>query len=212
MTSHATNTIKQLRNNRVVAIIRAVDRDRAMDAANAAIDGGFNVIEFTLNTPGAMGLIQRFAQRSELIIGAGTVMNPNQVSEAVDAGARFIVSPHTDCAVIEKTLAKGSVSIPAAFTPNEMLAARRAGAHVVKLFPAPADIGAYVRQILGPLPDMPIFPTAGVSPENFMSILNAGAMGVGFVSSLFRPDEMDRRDFAAIRNRAASIIAALNAS
>lgn len=199
-------TLKAIKSRRIAAIIRASDREQAEAAANAVILGGFGVVEFTLNTPGALELITIFSERAGLIVGAGTVLSVEQVDQAVDAGATFIVSPHVDSAVIAATIERGAVSIPGAFTPSEMLAARQAGAHIVKLFPAPADIAGYVRQIRGPFSDMPVFPTAGVTPDNFLNILQAGAVGVGFVSSLFRPDEMEQRNFKAIKTRAEQII------
>lgn len=207
MTNDTLSTIKE---RRIAAIIRATDRERAEAAANAVIDGGFGVVEFTLNTPGALELIRTFSKRPGVIIGAGTVLSVEQVDQAVDAGATFIVSPHVDPAVIAASIKRGAVSIPGAYTPTEMMAARKAGAHIVKLFPAPADIAGYVRQIRGPFPDMPIFPTAGVSPDNFVEILQAGAVGVGFVSSLFRPDDMQQRNYKAIQNRAEQIVMKLN--
>ena len=206
---NAQRTRAQLERTRIAAIIRATDGDRAARAADAVISGGFTIIELTLNTPGAIDLIARLAGRPGLVIGAGTVMTADQVRQAADAGARFIVSPHVDASVISAALACGAVVIPGAYTPTEMCAARRAGAHWVKLFPAPADIASYVRQVRGPFADMPVFPTAGVTPENFIDILKAGAVGVGFVSSLFRPDEMQAGDFDAIRARARSIVTTL---
>jgi len=211
MSLESTNaTLDAITSRRIAAIIRASDREQAEAAANAVILGGFGVVEFTLNTPGALELIALFSERAGLIVGAGTVLSVEQVDQAVDAGATFIVSPHVDSAVIAATIERGAVSIPGAFTPTEMLAARQAGAHIVKLFPAPADIAGYVRQIRGPFSDMPVFPTAGVTPDNFLDILHAGAVGVGFVSSLFRPDEMQDHNFKAIQTRAEQIVMKLN--
>ena len=137
-------------------------------------------------------------------------MSPTQVEQAVSAGARFIVSPVCDAAVIAKTLELDAVSIPGTYTPSEMVTADRLGADIVKLFPAPADIARYVRQVVGPLPGLRLFPTAGVSSDNFLDILQAGAFGVGFVSSLFAPQDMNTRDFKAIQRRAADVVRHLN--
>jgi 2-dehydro-3-deoxyphosphogluconate aldolase/(4S)-4-hydroxy-2-oxoglutarate aldolase len=90
-----------------------------------------------------------------------------------------------------------------------MMAAHNAGADFIKLFPAPADIPAYIRQVVGPLPFLRLFPTAGVTPENFQAVLAAGATGVGFVSSLFTPNDLAARDFKAIETRAAAIVSKL---
>jgi Entner-Doudoroff aldolase len=205
MQSTREETLAAMVDQRLGAIIRTKDQALAADAMWAAVRGGFRMVEFTMTTPGALELIHTFAQDARLMVGAGTVMTTAQVEQARDAGARFMVSPHFDPEVVAATVERGLVSVPGTATPSEMVAARRAGADFVKLFPAPADIATYVRQLVGPLPDIRVFPTAGVSPDNFEAILRAGAAGVGFVSSLFAPQDMGRRDFDAIERRAAGI-------
>jgi len=170
------------------------------------VAGGFRIVEFTLTTPGAMALIARFAQNPDLLVGAGTVLPVAQARAAVDAGARFLVSPVCDPEVIGEAARLGVVSILGAWAPTEMQAAHLAGADFVNLFPAQADVIDFVRSVLGPLPHLRIFPTAGVSIENFMDVIRAGAVGVGFVRPLFVPDDLARRDFAAIKGRAADIV------
>lgn len=197
--------IEAIRVHRVGAIIRAQQEAVARDAMNAAVAGGFRMIEFTLNTPGALDLIAEFAVRSDLLVGAGTVMTPQQAEEAVRAGARFIVSPVFDAAVVRDAAKLGAVAIPSGFTPTEMVAADAAGADLIKVFPAPADIPTFVRQILGPLPHLRLFPTAGVTLENFADVLKAGAFGVGFVSALFRPADLTTRIYKPIERRATEI-------
>jgi len=205
MLSPRQSTRWAINKHRLGAIIRTKDRQLAADAMRAAVRGGFRLVEFTLNTPGALELIGEFAADEELVVGAGTVMTVEQVAEAADAGARFIVSPHFDPEVVTAAVERDLVSIPGTATPSEMVAASRAGADYVKLFPAPADIATYVRQLVGPLPDLRVFPTAGVSPDNFEAIMRAGAAGVGFVSSLFDPRDMASGNFDAIERRAAGI-------
>ena len=198
--------LAEIQRRRVSAIIRTEDRQLAADAMQAAVDGGITVVEFTLTTPGAYELIAEFAGEAGLLVGAGTVMSAGQVREAVGAGAQFIVSPVCDPEVIAEASSLGAVSIAGTYTPTEMLAAHRLGADLLKLFPAPADVADYVRSILGPMPQLKLFPTAGVSVANFIGILEAGAAGVGFVRGLFDPEDMAARDFAAIRRRAAVIV------
>lgn len=212
MNSVRDATLAAIAETRLGAIIRTNDRQRAADAMRAAVAGGFRMIEFTLNTPGALELIAEFAADEDLIVGAGTVMSAADVRAAVSAGARFVVSPHCDAEVISETRRADAVSIPGTYTPTEMVAARKLGADIVKLFPAPADIAGYVRQIVGPLPELRIFPTAGVNAENFVDILRAGAFGVGFVSSLFDPSDLKAGNFKAIEVRAAQIHARWRAS
>lgn len=171
----------------------------------AAVRGGFSMIEFTLTTPGALELIAEFAEDQDLLVGAGTVLSPEQAHEAVNAGARFLVSPVFDPEVVEAARHLDVVSIPGTQTPTEMLTAHRAGADLVKLFPAPADPAEYIAAVLGPLPFLRIFPTHGTTPDNFVTILRAGAFGLAFVKSLFVPQDMAGRNFAAIERRAAAI-------
>ncbi len=173
----------------------------------AAVRGGFTMIEFTLSIPGALGLVAEFAEDERLLVGVGTVLDRDQARASVAAGARFLVSPVMDPEVIAEAAALAVPCIPGTYTPTEMLEAHRAGADFVKLFPAPADIAKYITQIRGPMPFLQIFPTAGVTRDNFVEILRAGAAGVGFVSSLFHADELAARNFTAIEQRAASICA-----
>lgn len=205
-------TLSVLQRHRVSAIIRTDSEDRARQAMRAAVDGGFRVVEFTMTTPGAVALISEFAAMPEIIVGAGTVLTVEQARQAVRAGARFIVSPVCDPAVIAEANDLGAVSVPGTFTPTEMLAAHNAGADLVKLFPAPGIGPAYVRSVLGPLPFLRIFPTNGITFENFLDYLNAGAFGVGFVADLFGTGDIAAGRFEPIRSRAESIIARLNDS
>lgn len=201
--------VDQILARRISAILRTHDEAVARSAMAAAVDGGFRMLEFTLTTPGALKLITEFARKAELLVGAGTVLTVEQARQAVEAGAKYLVSPVCDPEVIAEALRLKVASIPGTFTPTEMLAAHRCGADLVKLFPAPQNVAEYVSAVLGPMPFLRIFPTAGVTPENFMAVLKAGAAGVGFVKSLFEPRDMAEKDYAAIQQRAAAITAQL---
>ena len=195
---------------KISAIVRTDDQSVAEQAMAAAVEGGFRVIEFTLNTPGALELITQFRSMDEsLLVGAGTVMTPQAAKEAVNAGAQFIVSPVCDSAVIREAGEMGVVSIPGTQTPTEMQNAHEAGADFVKLFPAPTNVAEYIRYILGPQPHLKIFPTSGVNLDNMLEVLEAGAAGVGFVGPLFDPQSMRNRNFDDIRERAEKIVALL---
>jgi 2-dehydro-3-deoxyphosphogluconate aldolase/(4S)-4-hydroxy-2-oxoglutarate aldolase len=190
---------------RVSAIIRTREQALAHDAMTAAVEGGFRMIEFTLTTPGAIDLIAQFSRRTELIVGAGTVLRKEQAREAVAAGAGFLVSPIVDPQIVAEAHALDVPCIPGAFTPTEMQAAHLAGADFVKVFPAPPGGVAYIEAVRAPLPHLKLFPTAGVTAENLADFLTAGCAGAGFVKALFDPDDMARRDWGAIRNRAGEI-------
>ena len=195
---------------KISAIVRTDDQSVAEQAMAAAVEGGFRVIEFTLNTPGALELITQFRSMDEsLLVGAGTVMTPQAAKEAVNAGAQFIVSPVCDPAVIREAGEMGVVSIPGTQTPTEMQNAHEAGADFVKLFPAPTNVAEYIRYILGPQPHLKIFPTSGVNLDNMLEVLEAGAAGVGFVGPLFDLQSMRNRNFDDIRERAEKIVALL---
>jgi 2-dehydro-3-deoxyphosphogluconate aldolase/(4S)-4-hydroxy-2-oxoglutarate aldolase len=211
--------VDTLRRHRATAILRCDDADRAAAAMDAAVAGGFRIVEVTLTTPGAYDLITALARRRDLaesggldhlIVGAGTVLTPKQAERAAQAGAQFLVSPITDPAVIEAAARLGVAAMPGAHTPTEMVAAHRAGAPLVKLFPAPAGGPAYLRSIRGPLPFLRIVPTAGVDEANAADWLEAGAWALGFVASLFDPHDLARGDMDAIEARARRIRAVVD--
>ena len=196
----------ELLERKISAIIRTDNQKIAEQAMQAAVDGGFRVVEFTLTTPGSLNLITQFRENDDLIVGAGTVMSPTIVQEAVEAGAQFLVSPVCSVDVIQEAEKLDVVSMPGTFTATEMESAHRAGADFVKLFPAPANVGEYIRFILAPLPHLKIFPTSGVNLDNMLDVLQAGAAGTGFVRPLFNPEMIRNKNYDGIRQRAEVIV------
>jgi Entner-Doudoroff aldolase len=196
----------ELLERKISAIIRTDDHKVAEQAMQAAVDGGFRVVEFTLTTPGSLNLITQFRENDDLIVGAGTVMSPTIAQEAVEAGAQFLVSPVCNVDVIQEAEKLDVVSIPGTFTATEMETAHRAGADFVKLFPAPANVAEYIRFILAPLPYLKIFPTSGVNLDNMLDVLQAGAAGTGFVRPLFDPEMIRNKNYEGIRQRAEEIV------
>jgi 2-dehydro-3-deoxyphosphogluconate aldolase/(4S)-4-hydroxy-2-oxoglutarate aldolase len=197
--------VDEIGRRQISAIIRTKDEELARRAMRAAVEGGFRTIEFTLTTPNALGLIEEFAKDGDLLVGAGTVLSAQDARQAVAAGARFLVSPIIDEEMIEEAEELGVVSIPGAYTPTEMVIADRLGADLVKIFPGPPELARFVTQIRGPLPHLKLFPTAGIDADNFIAVLQAGAFGAGFVSSLFDPVDMATGNFTAIEERAIRI-------
>ena len=195
-----------LLERKISAIIRTYNQKVAEQAMQAAVDGGFRVVEFTLTTPGALNLISQFRENDDLIVGAGTVMSPILVQEAVEAGAQFLVSPVCNVDVIKAAEKLNVVSIPGTFTATEMETAHRAGADFVKLFPAPANVAEYIRFILAPQPYLKIFPTSGVNLDNMLDVLESGAAGIGFVRPLFDPETIRKKNYDDIRKRAEAIV------
>jgi len=196
----------ELLERKISAIIRTDNQKVAEQAMQAAVDGGFRVVEFTLTTPGSLNLITKFRENDDLIVGAGTVMSPIIVQEAVEAGAQFLVSPVCNVDVIQEAEKLDVVSIPGTFTATEMETAHRAGADFVKLFPAPENVAEYIRFILAPLPYLKIFPTSGVNLDNMLDVLQAGAAGTGFVRPLFDPEMIRNKNYGGIRQRAEAIV------
>ena len=166
------------------------------------------VVEFTLTVPGVFDLIAEFSERDDVVVGAGTVLTPGQANDAVDAGARFLVSPVVDEAVIDVARTRGVVAMPGVHTPTELLRAHRAGAQLQKLFPAPAGGPAWVRSVLGPMPFLNIVPTNGTSAENARAWLDAGAYACGFVASLFPREVVEAEAWDEIEARARAILSA----
>ena len=193
--------------HRASAILRTNDRDAVRPALEAAIAGGFRLVEVTMTTPDCLEHIAALSERHGIVVGAGTVLTVDQAKEALAAGARFLVSPCMDPQVITFCRQHDLVSVPGTFTPTEMMAAHRAGADLVKLFPGPTNGPDFIRAVRGPLPFLRIFPTSGVTEENVDQWLAAGAFGVGFVASLFDADDLKLRRFDAIAARAARMLA-----
>ena len=172
------------------AILRTSEASAAAPAMEAAVRGGFRIVEFTLTIPEVHDRIAEFSRRKDLVVGAGTVLTVEDARAAVEHGARFLVSPVVDEAVIEEATRLGVAMMPGVHTPTEALRAHRAGAQLQKLFPAPGLGPAYVRACMGPLPFLKIVPTNGCDAENAGAWLAAGSYALGFVAPLFNEAEV----------------------
>jgi Entner-Doudoroff aldolase len=203
--------VEALWEERAVAILRADDHLVCRDAMAAAVDGGFRFVEFTLTCPQPFDLMEHFAAREGVVVGAGTVLTVADAHRAIDAGARFIVSPLLDEEVVAAALERGVAAMPGVQTPTEMTRAHRLGAQVQKLFPAPANGPAFVRAALGPMPFLRLVPTSGVTPENVAQFIAAGVFAVGFVGPLFPPELLEARDYVEIERLAREALAAAKA-
>jgi 2-dehydro-3-deoxyphosphogluconate aldolase/(4S)-4-hydroxy-2-oxoglutarate aldolase len=197
---------KRLRDATIVAVMRMKTPHDAVEAVGAAVRGGFEAAEITLNTPDALDAIAQVAGTVDAIIGAGTITDPDQVKQAYDAGAEFIVTPVLIPEAIE---AAHELSIPiimGAATPTEIFQAREAGADWVKVFPAEQLGGpAYIENVLGPLNGTPIWVSGGVTGENYLGYLHAGAQLCGFADSVFDDDIAAAGDFEELERRAIEV-------
>ncbi len=188
-------TIPQLiASSKVIAIGRNVPAERAVRIGEAFVAGGVQVMELTLNEPvdDALRAIEALAAAADdldSLVGAGTVLSIGAAKRAVDAGARFIVSPHTDTELIAWCALSGVPCFPGALSPTEIHSAWSAGASAVKLFPAAVVGVGYLKQIAGPFPGIPFVPTGGVSASNAGEWIAAGAVAVGMGSWLIGDGE-----------------------
>ncbi len=200
--------VERMWEERATAILRTHDHDVARDAMSAAVEGGFRFVEFTLHCPRPFELIESFAQRDGIVVGAGTVMTPEDARRAIEAGARFIVSPILDEDVVGTAIEHGAAAMPAVRTPTEMVRAHRMGASMQKLFPAPANGPEFVRATLGPLPFLRLVPTSGVTPENVAQFIGAGVFAVGFVGPVFPANVLADHDYIEVERLAREALAA----
>lgn len=191
-----------------MAILRAASSDRFVEIGRALTSAGVTCLEVTLTSPGALAAIEKLrATLPESVdIGAGTVMTAAEARAAVAAGAGFVVSPSCEIDVIEAARAAGVPSFPGAFTATEVSAAWRAGASVVKLFPAGAVGPPYVKNLAGPFPDIPIIPTGGVALDQIGGWVRAGVVGVGLGGPLLG-DAAESGDLDALAGRAKRALA-----
>jgi len=196
----------------VVAIGRYIAAEAAPAIARALADGGVRAFELTLNDPEADALrsieaVARIGADLGLDIGAGTVLSIDAARRATDAGATFLVSPHIDTELVAWAAAHDVPALPGCATPTEALAAWRAGAAAIKLFPASVAGPAFVREMRGPFPDIPIVPTGGVTVDTAPSFIAVGAVAVGMGGWLLGDGST-----AGVRERASRVVAAVVAA
>lgn len=179
------NPINIIKETGVAAVIRGATTDNIIAIAEALKAGGVKVLEITVETPGACAAIEKASlELDDVLVGAGTVLDPETARVAIMSGAKFIFSPTTNPKTIEMAKRYGVVSIPGALTPTEILTAYENGADLIKVFPANVFGPSYIKDIHGPLPQVPLITTGGISVDNAGEYIKAGASGVGVGSSL----------------------------
>ncbi len=197
----------------VIATLRAPSPATAHAAVGALLRGGVRAIEITYTTPHAGAVIADLAARygEEIMLGAGTLTTPDQVHEASEAGAAFLVSPGYDADVVEAVAATGRLSMIGGFTPTEVQHLARIGVDVVKLFPGSLGGPALLKALRGPFPDLAYIPTGGVSDTNLAAWFEAGALAVGAGSELVPRDALAHGDLDQITELARRFVRALAA-
>lgn len=178
-------TIQQILTYKIVAIIRGAKPEDVLQIAKALHEGGVRCLEITLNSPNALQVIENVSQKMEdrVAVGAGTVLTAAEAADAIAAGAKFIISPIMNADIIHKTKELGAVSIPGAFTPTEIFNAYRNGADIIKVFPGTSGPG-FIKEVLAPLPHIPLMPTGGISLQNIQEFKKAGSVAYGIGKSL----------------------------
>ncbi|MCH7859687.1 MAG: bifunctional 4-hydroxy-2-oxoglutarate aldolase/2-dehydro-3-deoxy-phosphogluconate aldolase [Candidatus Marinimicrobia bacterium] len=200
--------LAQLLDRKVIAVIRMTDTDRLMDVIAAIQKGGVEWIEITMVVPDAIDVLKEVSQRGgSAVIGAGTILDPETARLAILAGAEFIVSPILNLEVIKLAHRYDRLAIPGAFTPTEILTAWEAGADVVKVFPATALGPAFIKDVQGPLPQVKLCPTGGVTVENAGEFIAAGAACVGVGTDLLDKAAIAEGRYELLTRRAEQLVA-----
>jgi len=195
------DVIKQIIETGVIPVVRATSADEAMRAIDAIREGGVSVLEITMTVPGAVGVIEQLSKKygNDVLVGAGTVLDPETARACMLSGAQFVVSPALNVETIACCRRYGVAIMPGALTPTEVVQAWTAGADFVKVFPAGALGGAsYLKALKAPLPQIQLVPTGGVSLKTAADFIKAGASALGVGADLV--------DLKAIRDGQANVI------
>ncbi|MBI3006096.1 MAG: bifunctional 4-hydroxy-2-oxoglutarate aldolase/2-dehydro-3-deoxy-phosphogluconate aldolase [Ignavibacteriales bacterium] len=202
------SVLDQILSTGVVAVIRMKDPRRLLKVVEAIRAGGVKSIEITMTVPNAAAIIQDLAKNAppDVLVGAGTVTDASKAREVIKAGATFVVSPTTDFEVIRICKEKNVVTIPGCFTPTEILAAWKAGADIVKVFPATSLSPKYFKDISGPFPDIRLMPTGGVTIDNVGEWIKAGAVAVGIGGDLLDKEAIEEERYEALTERATRMV------
>ncbi len=196
--------LSKILDNKIIAIIRGANPNDVLKIAETLYEGGVNSLEITMNSPGALTALEEVSRYlgNQVLVGAGTVLDAETARAAILAGAKFIISPTVNPETIKMTKRYGTVSIPGAFTPTEILSAYELGGDIIKVFPA--TLGPdYIKDLRGPLPHIPLLPTGGVNLGNIREFIKAGAVGCGVGSALVNAKkEINRESLAQLGERA----------
>ena len=214
MHSYGEDWLEFVKQQRVIAVIRASDLRVGEKMAQAVAAGGIKLIEITANSDRPWELIELLrAELPDCSIGTGTVLSLADVCNAIACGAEYIFTPHLDLSLIQAATTAAIPIVPGALTPTEIISAWQSGATAVKVFPIQAVGGVNYLQVLqGPIGQIPLIPTGGVTVTNAADFLAAGAVAVGLAGSLFPHSEIVREDWQSMRDRASNLIMRIKTS
>ncbi|WP_261164701.1 bifunctional 4-hydroxy-2-oxoglutarate aldolase/2-dehydro-3-deoxy-phosphogluconate aldolase [Microbacterium sp. Marseille-Q6965] len=205
----ASAALSRLGTERLIMVVRGAHVAAARAAIDAAVAGGLRAVEVTFTVPGALELIRKVRDaHPDVLVGAGTVVDPMMARDAVDAGARFLVSPGLDERVVALARERDILMLPGVLTPTEVQRALAAGALAVKLFPADALGPRYLRALAGPFPQLAVVPSGGISAADAGEWIAAGALAVGVGGGL--SPAAAEPDTAAVRQEAERLLAAVH--
>src|SRR5260221_10838159 len=182
--------LKRVLDSGIVAVVRSPDSQQLVEVCRALADGGVTVVEITMSVPNALEVLQRVRQSlgDRILLGAGTILDPETARAVLLAGAEYIVAPTVNLDVIQLCQRYNKLVMPGAFTPTEILAAWEAGADIVKVFPAEVVGPAFFKAVRGPLPQIRLMSTGGVDLTTAAAFLKAGACCLGVGSQLALPE------------------------
>lgn len=203
------NSLRQVLECGIVAVVRSPDPSQLVEVARALADGGVTVVEITLTVPGALDVVRQVRQalKDRVLLGAGTILDPETGRAAILAGAEYLVAPTLNLDVIRLCQRYSKLVMPGAFSPTEVLTAWEAGADIVKVFPADVLGPAYFKALRGPLPQVRLMPTGGVDLATAANFLRAGACCLGVGGQLVDARAVAAGDFDRIRELARQYVA-----
>ncbi|HBG76383.1 bifunctional 4-hydroxy-2-oxoglutarate aldolase/2-dehydro-3-deoxy-phosphogluconate aldolase [Eubacteriales bacterium mix99] len=212
MVKNATDILQKLGEYRLVSVVRGVKEDKALHTMEALYRGGIRAVEITMNTSGALRMLENIkkAYGDKMLVGAGTVLDPENAVHAIQAGADFVLSPTLSVRVIEACNRYSRLAVPGVLTPTEILTAWEAGAQLVKIFPARVFGPKYIQDIKKPLLQVEIMPVGGVSLKNAADFMKNGAYALGIGSALVNPEWTEQGEFEKITQAAATFVKIVN--
>jgi 2-dehydro-3-deoxyphosphogluconate aldolase/(4S)-4-hydroxy-2-oxoglutarate aldolase len=204
-----TSQLRQVLDCGIVAVVRCPDSRQLVEVARALADGGVTVVEITMSVPNALEVLRQVRQAlgDRLLLGAGTVHDPETARAVLLAGAEYVVAPSLNREVIRLCNRYDKLVMPGAFTPTEILTAWEAGADIVKVFPADVVGPTFFKALRGPLPQVRLMPTGGVDLSTAAAFLKAGACCLGVGGQLVEPKAVAERNFDRIRDLARQYVA-----
>lgn len=212
--------IKKIEEEKVIAIVRGIDPEKSIGVAKALYEGGIRLIEVTFahnkpetfkDTKNSIEEISKMFD-GKIEVGAGTVLMPEQVDMAVEAGAKYIISPDVNADVIKRTLERGLVSLPGALTPSEIVKAHNLGADFVKVFPASSLGAGYFKAVKAPLSHIKLLAVGGINEDNAADYLSAGAVGLGVGGNLVNAKHIENGEYSKLTETANKLMYAINQS